>query len=145
MCKKQWINKIKRVHDHCFSTIDNSQCCFSSRSFKLVLYCETLLNLVKRTLSSFCVLWCSEQSNSSFSSESSSLFTCKISRLGNYQNLSYTLFKKLLKMGDNFVKLLFMIWWHGINYLYKITSESASWWIKQQEILHIAIINAKFQ
>ena len=38
--------------------------------------------------------WCYEQRNSSFKSELSPLCTCKISRLGNYQNLSYTQFSK---------------------------------------------------
>ena len=33
-------------------------------------------------------------SNSSFNSESSPLFTCKFSRLGNYQNLNYKTFSK---------------------------------------------------
>ena len=39
-------------------------------------------------------LWCYVQSNSLFNSELSPSFTCKILRLGNYQNVSYSQFSK---------------------------------------------------
>ena len=43
--------------------------------------------------------WSYEERNSSFNSESSSQFTCKISRLANHQNLSYKQFSKATQNG----------------------------------------------
>lgn len=55
--------------------------------------------------------WCKEAITSlrSFNSESSPLFTCKISRLGNYQNLSGRQFLKASQTG----KLL--LWIHHLS------------------------------
>ena len=44
-------------------------------------------------------LWSSKEWNSSFNSKSSLLFTCKISRLSNYQSLSYKQFSKATQNG----------------------------------------------
>ena len=62
-------------------------------------------------------LWCYEQINCAFNSELSSLFTCKISRLGNYQHHSYKHFSERTRNG----KLL--LW---IRCLWRYCAESAN-------------------
>ena len=70
---------------------------------KIVCCCHLLS--VKKALTRFWVLWCYERGNRSFNSESSPLFAFKISRLGNYQNLSYKQFSKATQVGNYFCEL----------------------------------------
>ena len=62
-------------------------------------------------------LWLTVQRNSSFNSESSPLVSCKISRLGNYQNMSY---KQFLKWEITFVVSLSVTFINKL-FIYNIT------------------------